>query len=228
MRNQCMEYGEQWILETAVTFRLPLSCLISPHIEELFNKPGHGLERAKLAEVMARLLLNRDIVLEPQPRISVPQQASLMLKAFLERDDNVLKPLGMYGLTLQGGERWAKAAEANWAHFITGSCRPKKLRNGDLVLAEKVLAASVNLANRYIELYSKTGRTIFRKPNSVRSLSPMRATYWKTLSKGYKVTFSSKDSDQERDVEAIMRTNRRIQHLTRWYRRARQDQRTSI
>ena len=47
--------GEYWLLNCVVVAGCPLRFLVSDSIEELFNNPGHRLERPRLVETLVHM-----------------------------------------------------------------------------------------------------------------------------------------------------------------------------
>ncbi len=45
--NPSFTRGEYWLLEAVVDGQCPLCFVAGAHVEEMFNKTGHGLDRAR-------------------------------------------------------------------------------------------------------------------------------------------------------------------------------------
>src|SRR5262245_17247139 len=105
-----MNRHQHWILQAAVELRMPLRVLTSPNLEEILNRPHHGLDSTGVVRVLRELLQQGLIVLCPG-RGALLQEAEEELRRLIEGGDR--RPFfetTYYGLTSLGGEAWEQVA----------------------------------------------------------------------------------------------------------------------
>src|SRR5687767_10867198 len=104
--------GEYWLLNSVVDSMCPVSFLISKNIKELFNNPGHRLDRSRLVETLVSMS-EQGWIEGYRIDEGFPLTADMIETGFSEvpweRDD----ALG-YRLTAYGGTVWEAFAVPHW------------------------------------------------------------------------------------------------------------------
>ena len=183
--NPRLTRGEYWLLETAVEMKIPLRFLHPKtcSIEELFNKPGHGLNQAQLVATLVEL---RDAGLidvsdGSSQRQSPPTEAQVV--AAINSGDRGHGSL-LYELTQQGAIAWEAFAAPDWNQLIG--------EEYDIDTAEVTSANRARLET-YLDylglIYPAFQVQIDGSSARIQELTPWQATYWKTLPKGFSATF---------------------------------------
>lgn len=168
------------LLDYLDLYRSPLASLAGEHVDQLFNKPHHRLTVDALAERLERLLSEGFVSLEYRSRKYEPSLGRLRL--ILKKGRQPGEKVAFIGLTKAGGEVWEKVFQPDWGKF--------HILEADATLADYVLeAASESYAKELFSFYSKAYSPI---DGSIRRcmLNPWRATYWKTLPDGYRISFT--------------------------------------
>lgn len=180
--------GEYWLLETVVEHAVPL-CFLDPAnydrpdgIEEMFNKPGHGLDRPQLIEVLTRLIEHGWIEtgLPGDVAATNPEVLSSALDELRPRFSK--QPCTVYRLTKQGGAVWETFAAPRWNMYL-------KEEHDSNTGEGCVTCSTAWLVERYLRYLELLGDTL--NPHSIRihTFNPWQATYWKTLSQGTQARF---------------------------------------
>ncbi|BAZ08412.1 hypothetical protein NIES4071_02170 [Calothrix sp. NIES-4071] len=128
-----------------------------------------------------------------------------------------------YYLTPQGGAKWEALANPNWNQFFTTAffdCPANKsgIIGGQRQILEKLLAMDCFMHEKHIP-----GTEVWD------ILEPWKATYWKTLTKGYLVCYQKKSNywylDDEHTpitwAESYEQAGRWYAKMTKWYTRPR-------
>jgi hypothetical protein len=176
-----MNRHERWILEAARALRQPIRALTSDGVEEWFNRHHHRLDPAGVANVLRHLLLEDLIVLLPgEGGTLLDDQEELRRLVELRYREPLFKTT-FYGLTAAGGAAWEEVSQPDWARYIDSSF-------GIEPNAGEVICADPARAERYVFSPYQEHPPL---PHSVRRdrLEPWRATYWKTLPTGYRISF---------------------------------------
>jgi len=189
-----MEYGEFWILETAVWGGVPFCCIVGrqSEIEARWNKPYHHLSRAEALDLLDRLARDGDIVASDDSDTEFTpsrQQVDSWLVYAHPRDAK-----HWYRLTPQGGARWERFARADWDRFHSFEWDWEE----DDVL--EVGATTPEMAERvYRYVVPWNGLRVFPETVERRVARPWTPLYWKTLPVGYcgrlKCRYSEEDDE---------------------------------
>ena len=180
--------AELWLLETAATHLLGLRSLVHPEIEMLLNKPGHGLERTALSELLERLNREGDIFIEHgdcRTRLYSAAELWGLLRPTRPHDGPC------YGLTEKGGARWEKAAGADWSRYVSELWgNMQETASEDALLWEgEIACADPERLDEWIAVrFPAFGQQILPGTGKREIVAPWKATYWKTLPAGHQVT----------------------------------------
>jgi hypothetical protein len=178
-------YGEAWLLEAAVKYRIPLAFLAMTDDEmaRMLNHPSHHMTRDELLRTLGSLFMRGELVGSQEvlgDHVPTAQQIRTALAPPVRLPNGGISwgsgedaPL-FYGLSPAGAARWERMAEPEWERYF------------ELASAEddtwELVAGS---QQRLDELLNST-----KPPEGVIErdiLRPWEATYWKTLPSGYRV-----------------------------------------
>jgi hypothetical protein len=197
--------GEYWLLETAVQYRIPSCCLgRSPKgVEEQFNKPGHGMDRALLIESLARLrddgLIDFARCEDVEKRIWLSNEG--IADALSERRPQPAAQYTIYGLTGVGGACWEAFARPNWEQFVHEEF-DDEAKDGVLT------CMSETHLNRHLRDMNAAYVLLDNLVN-IEPIGEWQATYWRSLLSGYRATVG---------WSAIRRGFRFFERRRTWYR----------
>ena len=200
--------GEYWLLESVVEHEEIISALIGRDHELHFNKKGHGLTRAPLAETLHRLLSSGLIYAGSRLRFSdeeldfilTPEQIEMALD---ESKSWVGVPLRerrvtCYGLTQEGGAQWEAFAAPDWQKYIDicyGWTDDRESMSCEVICADK------GWLERYFE------SLCFYNPDEVvldsverDYIAPWQATYWKQLEGAHRIRFREPDESEQENL----------------------------
>lgn len=180
--NETMEYGEFWILESALTACVPFRFVYGPRkfLESQWNKPWHALRLPLLLDTFERLLLSCEIEVLNEKGDVVLLSRTELGEAIATADCG--PNAKAYGLTSEGGTRWELFAEPDWSRY---HARVWNDDDGDHL---EVVAASPKVAERAFQYEVRChGLRVIPETIERRTLHPWCATYWKTIQFGYSV-----------------------------------------
>ncbi len=181
--------GEYWLLEAVVDHSVPL-CFLDPAtydrrdgIEEMFNKPGHGLDRSLLIEVLTRLLRNDWVEAELLGNVLALDSQQLVGTLDELRPRFSTKPCTYYRLTEQGGAVWEAFAAPQWHKYLK--------EESDLEAREGcVTSATVWRVEKYMRYLELLGDRLITSSIQFEIIAPWQVTYWKELPQGMQARFS--------------------------------------
>lgn len=196
--------GEYWLLETSVDTYYPMSYLCSERysepdgLEQVFNKPGHGLDRSRLIATLAALF--RDGLIEALR----DDEACFLDESQISDALNEKRPLEnlenpaawtRYRMTPQGAAVWEAFAAPQWDQFI---------------LDERVLTLDVHEMHpgsatcisrwrlqQYLESIYLADCEIDADSVDVKECGEWSPTYWKALPSGYQAQFQWRMGTQQ-------------------------------
>jgi len=215
---------EYWVLELAVTLRIPLAFLTSDRFAGLFNKRFDGFDRAELVSCLERLLAAGDIDVAREGEALQPDRAALE-----EALDRPVPPpprpasasLGpAYGLTPRGGSRWESLAHADWEKY-----NPLSYEDREGTEYGEIIAMDRDRAERFLAGVKAYCRHSFIPdgPEEWDLLTPWHASYWKALPRGHRVRFRCRVAKpRSRPMSSNPRTKRYpawFRELEVWFRR---------
>ncbi len=192
--------GEYWLLETVVEGRCPLCFLrgTENHLYELFNKPGHGLDRHSLVDAIGRLIgMGLIVVGKPSPSgVILPIQLGFRdIEAALdEPGPHVIPNCMTYGLTDEGSRQWEGFAAPEWDRYLSVYSHESRSGRWKIGMAISITPWRVE---RWLEGARFLGRLI--EPTRVhrRTIRSWRATYWKSLPEAYLASFRFVEVDRD-------------------------------
>ncbi|RPI78200.1 MAG: hypothetical protein EHM41_26000 [Chloroflexi bacterium] len=206
--------GEYWLLETVVEARIPLCWLDWPSMEEALNKQGHGLDRSRLLRTLYRLfrsgLIEAHRFHDPEDYFIPSRQE---ISAALDETQSPGQNPMYYGLTGEGGAAWEAFAAPTWQRFIDLSFQPLEASTTEI---GQGICADRGRLERYVDGLSYTGITIDSSTMVWDELIPWQATYWKTLPRGYQVTFHCQRSEEPSSWDR-MPLSYYLVYENRWY-----------
>jgi hypothetical protein len=200
--------AEYWLLENVVTNTFPLDYLSSEHLDEMLNKPSHGLALAPLTETLVGLFERNWVAAsklkEPSRRMLTREEIAT---ALIQNAEKPAEDPFYYGLTASGGAVWESFAAPNWDWFL----------DVGLGLSEdggEFIGASQERLQCYLSLVHHLGCHV--RPGSERwdQVVPWQATYWKELPIGHRVRF---DFDWEDGRDLHEDPSSVLQLLAEWY-----------
>ncbi len=181
-----MDYGEYWLLETALELPVPF-CLVpeDSRTREMcyngqWNKRPHMLSEDQLVETFLQLFASGDITGFDKKRPECIPSRTELESAFA--DD--IRNLQCYKLTPKGGARWEEFAEADWNRYYSFDWEGPEPEHIEIATASEQdteRAFLFLLKDQEVEPIAGT---------EIRTqLSPWQATYWKTLPRGFSLSF---------------------------------------
>jgi hypothetical protein len=216
-----IEFGEYWLLETAVDGRVPLYLIEGPpsQLIEQWNKKPHGLSERQLIETLHRLFQAGDIsaVVAERRIVHGETKDRIVRDNYTPTLDDLQRAFRWeepgrcpyvlryaYGLTAQGGVRWEQIADPDWSRFYEHI----HLDDGERTTGLVVTAGSTARAEEVLERDFPLCR--LRRISGIDRLDELRpwhATYWKTLPVGYRLQWACEPDPNEPycDVEATHR-----------------------
>jgi hypothetical protein len=207
-----MNYGEYWLLETAVECGVPLPLAYGwpDNMREFWNKPFHGMRRDETADTFLRLFADGDIYATNRidPRTGEEGEQRRRHSSLPDRDE-IITQLGaskrtrpekqiVYWLTEQGGDRWAAHTHADWDRYYEYEFRDFRQGEEQILDGEPVGRMSVRTAHR--ARLDFLIHTLWRWwPHhechgdriEISEVAPWQATYWKTLPRAYQAELST-------------------------------------
>ena len=179
---------ELWLLETVVEIPMPFWSLVHPRIEELLNKAGHGLGLTALSELLERLNWNGDIFIEDEhcrKRLYSANELSGLLRRGRRTGDH------RWGLTEKGGARWEREADADWSRYVSeawGTLEETGSEETHLWEGEVACTDPERLDRWIVVRLPAFGQQILPGTEKREVVAPWKATYWKTLPVGHRLT----------------------------------------
>lgn len=181
--NPSLTRGEYGLLESVVEAKNPLRWLAADNLNVILNKTAHGLSLPLLRETLFDLFEKKWIEsyqsLSDEPiKLSRPEIETVLCETSHPHQI-------YYGLTSLGGTVWEAFAQPDWNRFIvhTITCENTEDELAEFICADKKLLES------YFHGIHHIG--IIPKKNAIQydTLEPWQATYWKELSRGFRIRF---------------------------------------
>jgi hypothetical protein len=197
MINPKFTRGEYWLLTTVAELAVPICWLDWDEIEEVLNKPGHGMARSLLVNTMEKLFFDGLIVAQ---RFEHWEEnfvlTSEQIETALDERQNIKEHY--YRLTAKGGEYWESFASPNWNYYINAGFElpeDNAIWHGELICTTK----------EHLEKYFQSLRTYNYEVDEGTiqrdEIKPWGATYWKKLPIGHRIRFQCKDKENEIDFK---------------------------
>lgn len=209
--------GEYWILESMVDIRYPLRhlALSANEIEEIFNKPSHGMGPDDLKDTLESLFQQGLIkVFLSEVEIGTRLSRAQIVAALGETQRKT-----WCGLTDQGGAQWEAFAMPDWAAYVHfGSER--ELAPGSPWEVGTVVSATRDVVEQYLDALPHLGYTIQMSSLQWSPTGPWYPTYWKCLAVGHQARFRFEGPDEcAAGFEDLKRALHIVyDHERRWYR----------
>jgi hypothetical protein len=204
-----LDRDEYWLLDLVHGSSFPLYLLTDSNLELIANRDSHGLSHAKLLDTLYRLFQDGSLVGIRYPNSENYIEANL---TYHEIDDALqAKNDIQYQLTVEGGQQWEVLSKPNWDWCIGGGCYSE-----DQVISE---ATSRKVAEQYLQMNSYWD-SIEVIPESIECelLRPWQATYWKTLSEGYKISCKIRKIQEIRSQQDMSPEEQEfMNHVWNWY-----------
>jgi hypothetical protein len=129
VRRPRLTRAEYWLLETAIEAAIPLMFLEAEgysqnsSIEQMFNKPGHGIDRPEMIEclegLLAEGLIEGWIGSEQRTFVPTKNEISAALSEWRAPRERLRAPSPLaYRLTQKGGLVWEAFAAPCWEHLV--------------------------------------------------------------------------------------------------------------
>lgn len=198
------EIVRHWLLNTAIEFGVPLTCIFPRAGRGLNVKPVPKCDSETYANGLLELFDSWQITFsseESDDDIHTRNGVARMLDRFRVLSENDASLRGVHGLlpthrlnrlpgmdvyikvTPFGGETWAKVAEANWSRYVSVS---RDTTSGNLISPNRdLLLAHMGW---YLELQ---GEQILRETITWQTHSDFDIVYWKRLPFVYHASFQA-------------------------------------
>lgn len=197
LENPRLTRGEYWLLESVVELQVPVNLLVYEVLDQDLNKEAHGMNRGLLIETMFNLLSNGLIELyqsEPFKKTEMPLESTYenIIHGLDEKSDLWKTPKTIYGLTKLGGQVWELFAKPDWNRFMD---------EWDIDCAEEgkqkcvIVGSNERLIKNYFSSLNSDSIAVNKETVQWSVLEPFKATYWKTLPKGFKIEFEYTEID---------------------------------
>lgn len=212
-----MDRGEYWLLDSAVQFRQPFAVLTYEHIDEWFNKPGHGLTLHQLIATLQRLFLSGELMAERTSGFVTERGSGLVrLGVFVPTPSELEAAVAgeldaFYGLTSKGGSRWEDCSAPDWARYLD-------VEDDATAQIQEVRGANLDVVRHYVSLQPyMTHTAVVAGSEQWAALNPWEATYWKTLPKGHKVRFSYQALEDSDLPDTPQDVTQWLSSIQNWY-----------
>jgi hypothetical protein len=119
-----------------------------------------------------------------------------------------------YYLTSEGGTKWESVAHPDWNRYHTHllGCGPGEISESEIICPNRQFVEKFLSVDCYVcAVVHIPGTEVWDV------LSPWKATYWKTLSRGYRVLYQSKQSDWHIDLDTSPEWIKANDRANKWY-----------
>jgi hypothetical protein len=205
-----------WILTSQVEGMWPLSVLAAPNVGHIMNLHFPTVSRNRLADAL-QVLFEAGLVHAESHCRSLPWVGRGELERWIESKADYPDEIRL-GLTATGGQVWEKECKADWSRYLNSrGCRGVE-ENGQIFfpyfhfegaalsrLAE--YATRDNPRPEYVRIRMK-----------IRELRPWKATYWKLLPAGYRISCRYRLGKEDYTAYFLRRRGRGDRRLVmKWY-----------
>ncbi|MBI1918268.1 MAG: hypothetical protein HYS12_26550 [Planctomycetes bacterium] len=176
--------AEYWVLELVVVGGWPLTYLAASSIEEIFTKPGHGLDHASLVDTLEGLFAEGLIEASVHPGDSPagPLSRAEILVALTEIGPLRGRPATYYQLTPKGGAWWEAFTMPDWDAYV-GADGDYDAGWGELTCTDA----------KWLEMklhhFSAFESPVVWETVQYSDVRPWQVLYWKVLPHGHRVRF---------------------------------------
>jgi len=181
-----MSRFKDWvILETMVEYRIPLTVLF--YDEESYvgqsNRVWHGLSAEQLQQTLASLN-DRGLIKysDVRGRLAEPDFGKGLNPILADSSGERI----FVGLTRKGGKAWESFGRPHWCKYYSIDWDDDPCETGTIEFADTALLPNI------LNVVMWIGCILLEPASSVRRLSPWKATYWKQLPIGHRLSFVSK------------------------------------
>lgn len=177
-----MDKNEYWLLDSVVESQYKLRWLVAKNLDEILNRPSHGLERDELVRVLDHLFQRGDL-------LAHEEEKSVTKRIFVPTQTEIEEALAgrltcFFGLTAQGGARWEEVSQPQWDRYISDGVYADP-QEGEVIGSDRDLVEKYHSLSRYnseVAVVSGSERWDV--------LRPWQATYWKELPVGHRLRFN--------------------------------------
>jgi len=179
--------AEYWLLEIVVDSRCPLSLVnASTHkdaegIEQMFDKPGHGLNRDELIDVLTQLAGQGWIEGSRDGR-PIRLDGQTIISALTEPPPSRNSSCTCYQLTEEGGKVWEAFAAPDWSQLVREEL-------DDDTQAGTLTGMVSGRVEKYLRYLGMVQCQLDLQSIQVEEIGPWEATYWKMLPHGHRARF---------------------------------------
>lgn len=179
--------GEYWLLQSVVEYPWPLCFLASENyhghnsIEQMFNKPGHGLKRDRLIGTLDKLFQEGWIMakIKDEPVFLTRHQIT---NALDETSPIQNQFCTYFQLTPKGGEVWEAFAAPDWSRFT--------LEDMDYEAHTGIVTSMIPWrVEKFLHYLNLVQCEIDSDSVQTEEIGPWEATYWKILPNGHRTHF---------------------------------------
>lgn len=231
--------AEYWLLEIAVDQALPLPDLLRPHLAESLNRSSHDCSADELAEALERLFCDHYITSFRSPIPPTGKRRIYRRLARADIDSELRRPLlppdpddpfhlgsrhpdeTYYRLTPTGGAAWESFARPDWNLFIdgVGTCLDLGSEAAPHPARGYAICPALWKLQRYVATARHIGHHIDEASIGYDTLSPWKATYWKTLPSAHRVRYKMMYHDAYAENHGWPPLSHEVFGLARnWYR----------
>jgi hypothetical protein len=195
MINPDFTRGEYWLLTTVAELAVPICWLDWEDIEEVLNKPGHGMDRQLLVNTLEKLFSDGLIVAH---RFDHWDDCFVLSSKNIEiaLDERQNNKEHFYRLTAKGGDYWEAFASPNWNFYISAGYELPE--DNDIWHGELICTTKEHL-EKYFQSLCAHDYEVDVKSIQLDVLEPWAATYWKELPIGHRIRFKCKDMETKID-----------------------------
>ena len=176
--------GEYWILELVTEYPHFVNWLFAENLDEVINKPSHGLERIEIINILKSFVDKKYIFLRNHKsgkNIENPTKEFFETSSIIPWEKHPI----LYGLTNDGGHLWEQFAMPDWNKYI--SCYYDSLPEEEKV--GSIEGVELDFLHSYMISLDKHEIKVDRDSITTQVIKPWEATYWKTLPECYRMEF---------------------------------------
>jgi len=205
-----------WILTSQVEGKWPLSVLMAPNAGHIMNLHFPTVSPGRLIDALQALFEAGLICAEVKDRL-LPWAGRVELERWIESDAGYPDEIRL-GLTSTGGQVWEKECKADWSRYLNcQGCRAVE-ENDQLFFPYMHFEGSTlsRLAEYATRDVPHSGYIRIRM--KIRQLRPWKATYWKALPSGFRISTKYRYGTEESwELRLANRGRPNLREFTRWY-----------
>lgn len=214
--NTDMDAKQFWFFDVAVRAYVPLNWLTAPNIEEILNREEHHLSRTEIICTLLDLKEREHIFFSYSGR----DGKDIIVDLSFQDIDSILDISDQqtfassrrlsYGLTAKGGAAWETITRPEWHKFYEDY---HELRDTNVLLETghsewrgNFEVFTLIFGMQLLVAFHTSDLSKLIHPGSIQyeTLNPWQATYWKTLPKGYRITYDYDAFDGYEEIQHLL------------------------